>query len=106
LLPDAEHFLVVSQNNIQWQPQAPFTLDVAEFEEAIARAEIAKQDSNLDNLRQEWEKAIACSQTEKTPITLGFQHLRSQSLTRGAIVFPGLLGCFIGWKQTFNPQFL
>ncbi|MEW6494935.1 MAG: BTAD domain-containing putative transcriptional regulator, partial [Cyanobacteriota bacterium] len=71
LLPDAEQFLVVSQKTIQWQPHAPFTLDVAEFEEAIAQAESAKQAGNLDKVRQYWEKAIALYTGELLPSCYG-----------------------------------
>lgn len=59
LLPNAEQFLLINPTTIQWNPHSPFTLDVAEFEEAIAQAKLAKQAGNLDNLRQQWENAIA-----------------------------------------------
>ncbi len=38
-LPDADHFLHSDVQTVQWLPAAPFTLDVAEFEEAIKQAE-------------------------------------------------------------------
>ena len=38
-LPDADGFLIVDAKTLQWHPTARFTLDVAEFEEAIRQAE-------------------------------------------------------------------
>src|SRR5262249_8602672 len=40
-LPAADRFLYVDAQTVQWQPDAPFTLDVADFESAIARADRA-----------------------------------------------------------------
>src|SRR5262245_32536537 len=40
-LPAADRFLHVDAQTVQWQPDAPFTLDVADFESAIARADRA-----------------------------------------------------------------
>ena len=37
-LPQAEQFLVVTDKTLQWQPSAPFSLDVADFETAVAQA--------------------------------------------------------------------
>ena len=37
-LPDADHFIAVTAQTIQWRPDAPLTLDVAEFEAAVAQA--------------------------------------------------------------------
>lgn len=37
-LPDADRFIAVTPQAIQWLPDAPLTLDVAEFEAALARA--------------------------------------------------------------------
>jgi DNA-binding SARP family transcriptional activator len=37
-LPDADHFIDVSATTLQWRPDAPLTLDVAEFEAALAQA--------------------------------------------------------------------
>ncbi len=35
VLPDADHFLSADTHTLQWKPNAPFTLDVAEFESAV-----------------------------------------------------------------------
>jgi len=37
-LPHARHFLRADAQTLQWQPDAPFSLDVVEFEAAITRA--------------------------------------------------------------------
>jgi DNA-binding SARP family transcriptional activator len=36
-LPEADRFLEVTSRTLRWRPDAPFTLDVAEFEAALAR---------------------------------------------------------------------
>ena len=38
-LPEADRFLDVQSRTIQWRPGAPFWLDVAAFDEAVARAD-------------------------------------------------------------------
>ena len=38
MLPDADNFLRVDAKVVQWNPHAPFTLDVAEFEQALTRS--------------------------------------------------------------------
>src|SRR5512135_1769497 len=40
-LPDSSHFFQSDGQMVQWLPNSPFTLDVAEFEEAIQQAESA-----------------------------------------------------------------
>lgn len=37
-LPTPEHFLLIDSHFVQWQPEAPCTLDVAAFEQAVAQA--------------------------------------------------------------------
>ena len=37
-LPDTEHFIAIDEHSIQWRSGAAFTLDVAEFEDAVTRA--------------------------------------------------------------------
>jgi serine/threonine protein kinase/tetratricopeptide (TPR) repeat protein len=41
-LPAADTFLHVEKQTLQWQPDVPWTLDVADFEHAIAQAEQAE----------------------------------------------------------------
>ena len=40
-LPDADHFIAVTAQTIQWRPDTPLTLDVAEFKAAVAQAAAA-----------------------------------------------------------------
>src|ERR687888_1697574 len=49
-LPDADRFLDVTPRTLQWRPDAPFRLDVAAFEDALARADAG--DEQLDALRE------------------------------------------------------
>jgi DNA-binding SARP family transcriptional activator len=42
-LPQADQFLHTSDGTLQWQTAAPLTLDVADFEQAIAEADQAEQ---------------------------------------------------------------
>src|SRR5512139_2366482 len=42
-LPEADCLLEVDIQTVQWRTGAPFTLDVAEFEDALARADQAEQ---------------------------------------------------------------
>lgn len=51
-LPDAEHYLAIATQWIQWRPDAPFTLDVIELEDLLAQAERFVQ-------RQQSEQAVA-----------------------------------------------
>lgn len=37
-LPEPDHFLLVETQSVQWRPDAPFTLDVADFESALDQA--------------------------------------------------------------------
>lgn len=41
-LPDAERFLDTATQTLQWRPDAPFTLDVDRFEQALGRAKQEK----------------------------------------------------------------
>src|SRR4029453_2689231 len=41
-LPDADRFLYADSNTVCWRPDAPFQLDLAEFERALADADAAE----------------------------------------------------------------
>jgi DNA-binding SARP family transcriptional activator len=58
-LLDADRFLYVDNRVVYWQPAAPFTLDVADFEAAVDRAEEAEQAGNQVGLREALEQAVA-----------------------------------------------
>ncbi len=44
-LPHAGDFVAVTPQTLQWLPDAPFTLDVAQFEAALVQAEAGNQDT-------------------------------------------------------------
>lgn len=55
-LPDADAFLALDTHTIQWRPLAPFWLDVAAFESALAAAEQAAD----EQAQRQWlETAVA-----------------------------------------------
>src|SRR5262249_27520444 len=47
VLPHAEHFVHVAAQILQWRSDAPFRLDVAEFEAALTRAASAERRQNM-----------------------------------------------------------
>ena len=59
-LPDADHFIDVTAQTIQWRPDAPFTLDVADFETAVAKSAAAsfllRQDDDWAGFRHDQHK--------------------------------------------------
>ena len=57
-LPNADSFLRVDRQELQWQPNAPWTLDVLDFEQAIAQAEQAEQARKITEARQALVKAV------------------------------------------------
>jgi DNA-binding SARP family transcriptional activator len=58
-LPDADLFLEVDIQTVQWRTDAPFSLDVDGFESAIARARQAEQAGDASSLRAALEQAVA-----------------------------------------------
>lgn len=63
-LPDADRFLLVDAKTLQWRVDAPFTLDVAEFEQAI---HAAKQAANPALMQTALETAAALYQGNLLP---------------------------------------
>jgi predicted ATPase/DNA-binding SARP family transcriptional activator/Tfp pilus assembly protein PilF len=57
-LPDADRFLDAELHALRWRLDAPFTLDVAEFERAVAQAEMAKRAGNERAARMAFEETI------------------------------------------------
>lgn len=47
-LADADRFLEVTPRTLRWRPGAPYWLDVAAFEEALARADAAEHDPDAE----------------------------------------------------------
>ncbi len=49
-LPQADDFIAATSQTLQWRADAPFTLDVAEFEAALTQAEVAGREQAADAL--------------------------------------------------------
>src|SRR5262245_42522538 len=59
VLPDADQFIHADAQTLQWRSDAPFRLDVGEFEAALKAADAAEQQRDLQALRATLEQAIA-----------------------------------------------
>ncbi len=59
-LPDADRFLDVGSKTLWWQPDAPFTIDLDDFEHASAQAEKAQESGEPESLRKALEEAVDC----------------------------------------------
>lgn len=57
-LPDAASFLLAETNTLRWRPDGPFTLDVIEFERALARAQESARQDDEDARRTALERAL------------------------------------------------
>ena len=57
-LPNADRFLHADAQSLQWRPDAPFALDVADFESALAQAERAEQAGDRAAAQQALEEAV------------------------------------------------
>ena len=58
-LPEADRFLLSEGPYVQWRSDAPLSLDVANFETAMARADQAAQAGDQAGQRQALEEAVA-----------------------------------------------
>jgi predicted ATPase/DNA-binding SARP family transcriptional activator len=60
-LPEAAHFVHADAQTLQWRRDAPYRLDVADFEQALTQADVAEQEQHRDAhaLRVALEQAIA-----------------------------------------------
>lgn len=56
--PEVDQFFSIDSNNVQWRPDAPFTLDVAKFEQAVDSAQQAEEEGNALTVRAALEEAI------------------------------------------------
>lgn len=63
-LPDADRFLHIDRQTLQWRADAPFTLDVADFESAVAQAEQAGDQAAV---RKALEEAVASYRGDLLP---------------------------------------
>lgn len=66
-LPGADTFLVSDTNTLRWRSDAPFTLDVADFEQALAFAEAAEHHDDPATLRPALEHAVNLYQADLLP---------------------------------------
>ncbi len=57
-LPNANSYLHTNKQTLHWNPDLPWTLDVADFERAIAEADQAEQAGNLIKMRVALEEAV------------------------------------------------
>jgi DNA-binding SARP family transcriptional activator len=57
-LPDAERYLNIQTQWIQWLPGAPFTLDVSQFEALLAQAEQLVQNRQSEQAVTAFERAV------------------------------------------------
>ncbi|MBD2465841.1 NACHT domain-containing protein [Oscillatoria sp. FACHB-1407] len=58
ILPNADQFLQIDARTLQWKSSAPFTLDVADFEQALITAETAQKNAVTNDARRYLEQAI------------------------------------------------
>ena len=56
-LPDVDHFLYADTTTLRWRPDAPFTLDVDDFERTLALADAAVRRADKSTLRAALEQA-------------------------------------------------
>jgi DNA-binding SARP family transcriptional activator/predicted ATPase len=66
-LPEANLFLHAEAGALQWRPDAPFTLDVADFESALARAAQAERAADQVTMRDALEQAAGVYQGDLLP---------------------------------------
>ncbi len=67
-LLDADSFLDISVQTLQWRSGAPFTLDVADFETALTDAEQSQSSGDLAAVRQALERAAAIYKVDLTQL--------------------------------------
>ncbi len=66
-LPDADRFLHVDVKTLQWRPEAAFTLDVAEFERAVAQANKADLAGHQAAVRAALEETVGLYRGDLLP---------------------------------------
>jgi DNA-binding SARP family transcriptional activator len=88
-LPEVDSFLVVERQTLCWQPDALWSLDVQDFEMALARAEQARGWQDEAAERQALEQAIQLYQGDLLPGCydewIGSERDRLQQLYQGAL---------------------
>jgi DNA-binding SARP family transcriptional activator len=66
-LPAANQFLSGETQTLQWRSEAPFTFDVADFEQAVAAAYPSKEVTNETSVRDALAKAVALYKGDLLP---------------------------------------
>lgn len=66
-LPQVDRFLQTSGGALHWRADAAFTLDVADFEQAIAQADQAERAGDRADLRATLERAVALYRGDLLP---------------------------------------
>ena len=66
-LPESDRYLTVDRHTILWQGDGSWTLDVLDFEQAVARAEKAEQEDDHAALRLALEQAVDFYQGDLLP---------------------------------------
>jgi DNA-binding SARP family transcriptional activator len=84
-LPDANQFIHADAKTLQWLSDAPFRLDVAEFEEALTQADAAEQRRDPHALRAALEQAIALYPGDLLPSCYDDWILRERERSRQAL---------------------
>jgi DNA-binding SARP family transcriptional activator len=67
VLPNADSYLDASMQTLQWRSDAPFSLDVADFDIALAHAEQVPQMSDSAAVREALERAVALYKGDLLP---------------------------------------
>jgi len=99
-LPDAEHFLSISKHSVQWLPlreDYTFTLDVLEFEEALAQAKRAEDVQDMNTARQALERGLALYRGELLPNCYEEWILPERDRLR--LLFVQVAGCLITLQE-------
>jgi DNA-binding SARP family transcriptional activator/predicted ATPase len=66
-LPDADRFLDVDAQRLQWRSDAPFTLDASDFECAVAKAHEAAASGDLTLAQKALQEAVALYRGDLLP---------------------------------------
>ena len=66
-LPAADRFLSIENQTLQWRSDTPFTLDVADFEQAVTAAYQAKEVANEARTRDALAEAVALYKGDLLP---------------------------------------
>ena len=66
-LPEADRFIRVDSKTLTWQHNTPFTLDIDDFEHALAQVEEATQRGSQRTVREALEKAVHLYQGDLLP---------------------------------------